>query len=348
MENRLELRGLTKRFGKRIVVDELDLDVRAGEILGFLGPNGAGKTTTIKMILGFLFEDAGTITIDGHDLRRDYERALSSVGGIVENPEMYVQLTGRQNLELYARLHGVRDCARIDEVIRLVGMEQRINEKVRKYSLGMKQRTGLALAIVHRPRLLILDEPTNGLDPAGIRHLRDILKRLAHEEGVAILVSSHLLSEMQMMCDRVAIIDQGRLIAVRMVHELEAAQDLDMLGAVLGTGAAAAASDAVPGGRLDDYDSSLPPPPAQAPVWRIDVAQPEQAAAALEAAGLFRPAAGDRVDLPRSLYLAIEPQAMLQVQQILLANGHVLLQLRREQESLEEAFLKLTQNSRIE
>ncbi|MDI9497176.1 MAG: ABC transporter ATP-binding protein [Bacillota bacterium] len=347
MENRLELRGLTKRFGKRIVVDELDLDVRAGEILGFLGPNGAGKTTTIKMILGFLFEDAGTITIDGHDLRRDYERALSSVGGIVENPEMYVQLTGRQNLELYARLHGVRDRARIDEVIRLVGMEQRINEKVRKYSLGMKQRTGLALAIVHRPRLLILDEPTNGLDPAGIRHLRDILKRLAHEEGVAILVSSHLLSEMQLMCDRVAIIDQGRLIAVRMVHELETAQDLDMLGAVLGADAAAAATDAA-GGRVDDYDRTPPPPAPQVPVWRIDVAQPGQAAAALEAAGLFRPAAGDRVELPRSLHLAIEPQAMLQVQQTLLANGHVLLQLRRDQESLEEAFLKLTANSRIE
>ncbi|MDI9470577.1 MAG: ABC transporter ATP-binding protein [Bacillota bacterium] len=343
MENRLELRGLTKRFGKRIVVDELDLDVRAGEILGFLGPNGAGKTTTIKMTLGFLFEDAGTITIDGYDLRKNYERALSSVGGIVENPEMYVQLSGRQNLELYARLHGIRDRARIDEVIRLVGMEQRIDEKVRKYSLGMKQRTGLALAIVHRPRLLILDEPTNGLDPAGIRHLRDILKRLAHEEGVAILVSSHLLSEMQLMCDRVAIIDQGRLIAVRMVHELETAQDLDMLGAVLGADGVAAAGE-----RDDDYDRSLPPAPASAPVWRIDVARPEEAAAALEAAGLFRQAAGDRVELPRSLYLGIEPQSMLAVQQTLLANGHVLLQLRREQESLEEAFLKLTQNSRIE
>ncbi len=222
MDAILSIRNLDKRFGRRKVIDNISFDVLPGEVFGFLGPNGAGKTTTIKMVMGFLTPDAGTIQIGGHDLRKDYEKAMAQLGGIVENPEMYKDLSGQVNLEMYARLHGNVPRERIREAVALVGMENRIREKVKKYSLGMKQRVGLAQAILHRPHLLILDEPTNGLDPAGIRELRDILKRLAHEEGVAVFVSSHQLAEMQMMCDRVGIIHQGVLMGVKPIGALMA------------------------------------------------------------------------------------------------------------------------------
>lgn len=220
MECVLKVRGLSKYFGRKKIVDGIDLDVYAGEVLGFLGPNGAGKTTAIKTVLGFLAADGGSIIIDGCDVKKNYERAMACVGGIVENPDMYKQFSGMMNLKMYARTHDNIDSARIHEVVRLVGLENRINDKVKKYSLGMKQRLGLAQAILHRPKLLILDEPTNGLDPAGIRELRDILKRLAHEEGAAVLVSSHQLAEMQLMCDRVAIISKGRILCEKTVEEL--------------------------------------------------------------------------------------------------------------------------------
>lgn len=221
MEPVLSLRNINKSFGKRRIISDLSLDVYPGEVFGFLGPNGAGKTTTIKMIMGFLSIDSGEVIIDGVNIRKNHEKAMSCLGGIVENPEMYKNLSGRTNLEMYARLHGRLDKARIDEVTSLVGMSVRINDKVKKYSLGMKQRVGLAQALVHRPKVLILDEPTNGLDPSGIRELRDIFKHLAHEEGVAVIVSSHMLSEMELMCDRVAIIGDGTLLGVKPVEELK-------------------------------------------------------------------------------------------------------------------------------
>ena len=220
METVLKITHLSKSFGRNKIIDDLSLDVYAGEVFGFLGPNGAGKTTTIKMVMGFLTPDTGSIVINGFDRRKNYESAMGCLGGIVENPEMYKDLSGRVNLEMYARLHKDISLQRIDEVVELVGMKDRINEKVKKYSLGMKQRVGLAQAILHRPKVLILDEPTNGLDPAGIRELRDILKNMAHEENVAVLVSSHLLAEMQMMCDRVGIIHHGKLVDVRTLEEL--------------------------------------------------------------------------------------------------------------------------------
>ncbi len=220
MDSVLEIRNLTKSFGSKKVIDNLSFSTQKGEVFGFLGPNGAGKTTTIKMITGLLETDAGEITIDGHNVRTDFERAMENVGAIVENPEMYTYMSGRKNLEQYARMRKGVTKERIDEVVRMVGLENRIGDKVKKYSLGMKQRLGVAQAIMHRPKLLILDEPTNGLDPAGIKELRDILKSLAHEEGASVLVSSHLLSEMQQMCDRVAIIGEGALISVRSVKEL--------------------------------------------------------------------------------------------------------------------------------
>lgn len=219
MEAVLTVSGLSKSFGKRKVIDNISLELYSGEVLGFLGPNGAGKTTVIKMIMGFLGVDEGEITICGMNVKKHYERTMASIGGIVENPEMYKDLSGLTNLRMYARLHDGVDENRIRECINLVGMQKRIHEKVKKYSLGMKQRVGLAQALLHKPKILILDEPTNGLDPAGIRELRDILKRLAHEDDVAVLVSSHFLSEMELMCDRVAIIDNGKILGEKPIKE---------------------------------------------------------------------------------------------------------------------------------
>lgn len=220
MEAVLQIKGLNKYFGHKKVVDDLNLELYRGEVFGFLGPNGAGKTTTIKMVMSLLQRDSGEILINGYSIDKQYEKAMACVGGIVENPETYQYMTGIQNLRQYARMRAGVTEERIREVVRIVGLENRINDKVKKYSLGMKQRLGVAQSIMHHPDLLILDEPTNGLDPAGIKELRDILKRLAHEENACVMVSSHLLSEMQLMCDRVGIIADGRLIGVRSVSEL--------------------------------------------------------------------------------------------------------------------------------
>ena len=216
----LSIKNITKIYGKKRAADGVTFDVFPGEIFGFLGPNGAGKTTVIKSVLGFIFPDEGEVLINGYNTKTDYEKAMSSVGGIVENPEMYLNLSARQNIEMYARLHGNIGKERIDEVLAIVGLSARAKDPIKKYSLGMKQRIGLAQAMVHKPKLLILDEPTNGLDPTGIHQLRDILKKYAHEEGAAVMVSSHILSEMQLLCDRVGIINNGKLISVCSMEEL--------------------------------------------------------------------------------------------------------------------------------
>ncbi|MFC5406691.1 ABC transporter ATP-binding protein [Cohnella soli] len=215
----LQLRNVTKTIGKRNIVDNLSFDIPAGEVFGFLGPNGAGKTTTIRMIVGLISMTKGEATIKGVSVRENFELAMTHVGAIVENPEMYKFLTGYQNLVHFARRHSGVTKARIDEVVSLLGLQNRIHEKVKRYSLGMRQRLGVAQAILHRPSLLILDEPTNGLDPAGIRELRDYLRKLTKDEGISVIVSSHLLSEMELMCDRVAIIQSGKLVDVRSLQE---------------------------------------------------------------------------------------------------------------------------------
>jgi len=216
----LQIQNVTKTFGRKIAVDNVSFDLYPGEVFGFLGPNGAGKTTIIKMVMGFFRPDEGTIIINGFNRKTHYEAAMASIGGIVENPEMYNTLSARLNLKMYARLHKGVTSERIDEVLELVGLSDRADDPVKKYSLGMKQRIGLAQAMLHHPKVLILDEPTNGLDPAGIHLLRDVLKKLAHEEGVAVMVSSHLLSEMQLMCDRIGIISHGKLLQICSIEDL--------------------------------------------------------------------------------------------------------------------------------
>ncbi|MCL2089352.1 MAG: ABC transporter ATP-binding protein [Oscillospiraceae bacterium] len=220
METVLKINNLTKTFGGRKVLDDISLEAYSGEVFGFLGPNGAGKTTTIKILTGLLATDKGDVQISGFDVRRQFEKAMANIGAIVENPELYGYMNGLQNLRQFRRLRKGITEERISQAIKFVGLENRIKDKVKKYSLGMKQRLGVAQAILHKPKLLVLDEPTNGLDPAGIKELRDILKKLAHEEGTAVFVSSHLLSEMEMMCDRVGIISQGRLVDVKPIKEL--------------------------------------------------------------------------------------------------------------------------------
>ncbi|WP_054939007.1 ABC transporter ATP-binding protein [Paenibacillus ihuae] len=207
--------GVTKKMGSKTLVSDLTLDIPPGQIFGFLGPNGAGKTTTIRMMVGLISISRGDILICGRSIKDHFEEAVANIGAIVENPEMYKFLSGYQNLRQYARMVKGVTKQRIDEVVELVGLGQRIHDKVKTYSLGMRQRLGVAQALLHRPKLLILDEPTNGLDPQGIRELRDYLRRLCQEEGTTVFVSSHLLSEMELMCDSVAIIQNGRLVDVK-------------------------------------------------------------------------------------------------------------------------------------
>ncbi|WP_027086143.1 ABC transporter ATP-binding protein [Cohnella panacarvi] len=221
----VSLRNVTKRIGKTTIIDHLTFDVPKGEIFGFLGPNGAGKTTTIRMMVGLMKITQGEILIKGKSIKSEFEQAISHVGAIVENPEMYKYLSGYRNLVHYARMVPGVTKARIDEVVKLVKLEDRIHDKVKKYSLGMRQRLGVAQAMLHKPSLLILDEPTNGLDPAGIRELRDYLRHLTREEGITVIVSSHLLSEMELMCDRIAILQRGKLIDVKGVEEFVGGND---------------------------------------------------------------------------------------------------------------------------
>lgn len=206
---------------KKKILDNISLTVNSGEIVGFLGPNGAGKTTTIKMIMGLFSITAGQISVCGHNIVTDFENAMKNIGGIVENPDLYKRLTGKQNLEYFASMYSGDQRKQIEEVVELVKMAARINDKVKTYSLGMRQRVGIAQALLHRPNLLVLDEPTNGLDPIGIKELRDLLKFLSKNADVGVLISSHLLSEMELMCDRIYIIDNGVIIGEKTIDQVK-------------------------------------------------------------------------------------------------------------------------------
>ena len=211
--------GLSKSYGKRLAVDHLDLEVGRAELFGFLGPNGAGKTTTIRMALGLIAPTGGSVEILGLEVRSHRAQVLPRVGALVESPALYGYLSGRDNLRAIGNVLGGASEKRIDEVLEIVSLKGRDKDRVRTYSMGMKQRLGLAMALLNNPDLLILDEPANGLDPAGIVEMRDLLRDLA-AQGKTVFISSHVLSEVQQICTRVAIINHGKLIRVAPVHDL--------------------------------------------------------------------------------------------------------------------------------
>lgn len=220
----LKVENLSKKFERKEVLKNVSFDVNEGDILAFIGPNGAGKTTTIKCVLGLQKMNRGTVTINGYDIKKDFTKAIKKVGCIVESPDVYMYLTAYDNLKMQASLYDDITDKDIDEVIKMVGLENRIHDKVSKYSLGMRQRLGIAISLIHKPNLLILDEPTNGLDPEGIKDLRTLLKKLA-SEGMAILISSHNLSELESFCNKVLIISHGEVIEENTINEIKKTDD---------------------------------------------------------------------------------------------------------------------------
>ena len=216
----LELINLKKTIKGKEIVKGVNLTLYPSQIFGFLGPNGAGKTTTIRMIVGLIKPTEGSVTICGYSVAHDFVKALSNIGCIIESPDMYKYLTGMENLLQFAAMDKTISQQRIKDVIEMVGLQHRVKDKVSTYSLGMRQRLGIAQAIMSRPKLLILDEPTNGLDPAGITDFRNLIRKLAYEEGMTVFVSSHLLLEIQQMCDVVSIIKQGSVIKTVNVQDI--------------------------------------------------------------------------------------------------------------------------------
>lgn len=220
MQKILECQNLCKSFGKKQILKDVSFEIDEKDILAFIGPNGSGKTTTIKLILGLQNIDSGSVKINGYDVKKDFVKSIEKVGAIVENPDTYMYLSGWQNLKLVANLYkGVTDDD-LKTIVKTVGLENRIHDKVSKYSLGMRQRLGIARALVNKPNLLVLDEPTNGLDPEGIKDLRILLKRLA-KEGMGILISSHNLAELESFCNKVLIIDNGVILETSEVKKFK-------------------------------------------------------------------------------------------------------------------------------
>lgn len=220
MEKILECKNLCKRFGKKEVLKDVSFTINEGDILAFIGPNGSGKTTTIKLILGLQKINSGEVIINNYNIKTDYLKAIERVGAIVENPDSYMYLTGWQNLKLIANCYENVKEETLKELVKYVGLEERIHDKVSKYSLGMRQRLGIAKALINSPNILILDEPTNGLDPEGIKDLRDLLKKLA-ADNIGILISSHNLAELESFCNKVCIIDAGKIIETSKVNEFK-------------------------------------------------------------------------------------------------------------------------------
>ena len=242
----LQTTHLTKTFGKMKAVDSVDLTAYEGEVFGFLGPNGAGKTTTLAMALGLIHPTAGEVTVLGERVTPTHTRVLRNVGALLGAPAFVPYLSAWDNIELVSRLTPGVDKRRIHEVIDLVGLAGSARRKVGTFSTGMKQRVGLAMALVHRPRFVILDEPTNGLDPAGMREIRQLLRTLA-ESGTSVLLSSHLLNEVQQVCDRIAVLNRGRVVAQGRVQELLDGTKPSVRLSVPDTGAAVRALESLRG-----------------------------------------------------------------------------------------------------
>ena len=216
----IETIGLTKELQGRLVVDDLNLTVFEGDVYGFLGPNGAGKSTTIRMLTGLVRPTKGTVRILGNDLRTNRVSALTNIGALVETPSFYKYLSARENLQIFCRLSGNRDDRCIDEVLDIVGLLERANDKVKNFSHGMIQKLGIAQALLSKPKVIILDEPTSGLDPQGMYDIRRLIMRLSTEQKVTVFLSSHLLHEVEQVCTRVGIINHGKLKAEVEIHNL--------------------------------------------------------------------------------------------------------------------------------
>lgn len=307
----LAVDNVKKTIGKRLIIKGISFDVRAGEIFGFLGPNGSGKTTTIRMLVDLIKPTEGSIRICGYDVHKEHNEALQYVGCIVENPELYSYLSGWENLEHFARmLPGVGE-KRIREVVEIVGMDARIHDKVKTYSLGMRQRLGIAQALLNDPKLLILDEPTNGLDPQGIKELREFIRQLA-ETGLSLFISSHLLSEIQQMCDRVAIISHGEVITVGEVSSLVDESVSTVVWSV------------------------LPAETAQ----KVLQSHPEVQSVS------FADEAGTEAGVPRLVALQ-NPEAIPELSRQLMEAGVALHGIEIKLPTLEDLFLKLTEGERI-
>lgn len=214
----LEVKNINKFFGKKQILKDISFDIEEGEILGFVGPNGSGKTTTIKIILGLQKASSGEVYINGENIKENFENAIRKVGAIVESPDMYMYLSGLDNLKLVANYYNISH-DKIDSIVEFVGLKDRIKDTVSKYSLGMRQRLGIAQAILNKPNLLIVDEPTNGLDPSGIIEFRKMLKELARKEKMSIFISSHNLAEIENICDKVLLINEGEIVSLDVLHE---------------------------------------------------------------------------------------------------------------------------------
>lgn len=212
--------GLTKRFRNLTAVDGLDLEVNRGDVFGFLGPNGAGKSTTLRMMVGLIKPTSGTVRVFGHDVWRDHVKAMTGVGAMIEAPAFYKYLSGRDNLRILANTGGRYSKQDIDEALTVVGLIGRAGDKVKTYSQGMRQRLGIALAIIGKPELVLLDEPTNGLDPQGMKEVRDLVRQLSTEHGLTVFLSSHLLHEVEQVCSRIAVINKGKIIESGSVKDL--------------------------------------------------------------------------------------------------------------------------------
>jgi len=297
----LRTTALTKQYGQRIAVNNLGVEVKSGDIFGFLGPNGAGKTTTIRMILGLIAPTKGKIELLGKDVHTHPE-VLPKVGSLVETPALYPYMSGRNNLRSFALTLGNIPIERVDMVIQQVGLALRQKDKVRNYSLGMKQRLGVAMALLNDPQLLILDEPANGLDPAGVVEMRDLMRSLA-AQGKTIIISSHVLNEVQQLCTRVAIINQGSLVTESTIEDLTRNHNGQFVVWVEQAPAALAAIQAEPWGATARLDTS---------------------------GALISPAPENRGRLLNSF---------------LMRAGYIPDSLMYQEESLEQVFLRLTQNT---
>jgi ABC-2 type transport system ATP-binding protein len=300
----LQTDQLSKKYQRRVVVDGLSLSVERGDIFGFLGQNGAGKSTTIRMMLGLVRPTSGRVTVLGYDMARQPLRALKSVGAIIETPAFYENFSGRQNLRMFAAMSGGAEPQRIDEVLEIVGLRDRAGDPVRIYSNGMRQRLGIAQSLLPDPELIILDEPTDGLDPQGLCEIRNLIRRLRDELGLTIMLSSHLLHEVEQICNRVAIIEGGRLLYQGQVDELVVNDNWIKL-------------------RVDRV----------AEAFKLLATNP-RLTVSLNGAD--------------ALYVKIAEEEIPLVNALLVQNGFRVTELSPQRESLEDVFLRLTQEARTE